>query len=186
MRIFIGLKLDKNVQDEIEKFLKPFKKLSSPIRWVKPQNIHITLKFIGEVPGEKYSQMEENLTAATFNTGPFNLTLAGCGKFGKKESLNILWTGIAPNQKLEHIYNTIEDTLEKSGIEKETRPFKPHITVGRNKKNFNFKSFFKIIEEKKDLPITEFTVDGFQLFKSRLTPSGPVYSILKEIPLVAT
>lgn len=184
MRIFIGIKLDKNVQDDIAKFLKPFRKISSPIKWAKPANIHITLKFIGEISAEKYARIEQDLSTATFNTGPFDLTLAGCGKFGKKESLNILWIGIAPKPELEEIFNKIEDTLEKSGIEKDTRKFKPHITVGRNKKIFNFKSLFKIIEDKKDLPISQLTVGGFQVFKSQLTPDGPIYTILKEIPLV--
>jgi len=186
MRIFIGIKLDKTVQDKIEKFMKPFKKISSPLKWVKPGDIHITLKFIGDVSDEKYSQIENSLTSTTFNTGPFNLALAGCGKFGKRNDLNILWTGITPNNQLEQMYNKIEDTLEKFGIEKETRKFKPHITVARNKKPFNFKSLLKIIEEKENLPTAELTVNHFQVFKSQSTPNGPIYTILKEIPLVTT
>ena len=185
MRIFIGIKLDKSVQDKIEKFLKPFKKISSPLKWVKPGNIHITLKFIGDVPDEKYTRIENSLTSTTFNTGPFDLELAGCGKFGGRSDLNILWTGITPDKKLEQVYDKIEDCLEPLGIEKETRKFKPHITVARNKKNFNFKSLLKMIEEKETLPIAELTVDRFQVFKSQLTPNGPIYTILKEIPLVA-
>jgi 2'-5' RNA ligase len=183
MRIFIGIKLDERVHDEIEKFLKPFKKISSPVRWVKPANVHITLKFIGEVSNEKYVQIEKRLSEAEFNTDPFDLRLAGCGKFGRGNTLNIFWIGISPSDPLARVFKKIENTLAKIGIEKENRQFKPHITVGRNKKNFNFKSFFELIEENSDQQISELTVNHFQIFKSQLRPEGPIYTILKEIPL---
>jgi 2'-5' RNA ligase len=73
--------------------------------------------------------------------------------------------------------------LHKIGIPKETRPFKPHITVGRNKRPFNFKSLYALIAEKEHLPITSIQVKAFQVFKSELTPEGPIYKILKEIPV---
>ncbi|UCH96742.1 MAG: RNA 2',3'-cyclic phosphodiesterase [Candidatus Aminicenantes bacterium] len=183
MRVFIGIKLDERVHDEIEKFLKSFKKISSPVRWVKPENVHITLKFIGEVSEEKYSHIERRLSEAEFSTGPFDLRLAGCGKFGRGNTLNIFWIGIVPSDPLTQIFKKIETTLAKAGIEKEKRQFKPHITVGRNKKNFNFKSFFQLIEENSDRLISEFTVSHFQVFKSQLRPEGPIYTVLKEISL---
>jgi 2'-5' RNA ligase len=183
MRVFIGIKLDERVHDEIEKFLAPFKKISSPIRWAKPENVHITLKFIGEVPEEKYTKIEKYLGEAEFDTGAFDLRLTGCGKFGRGNSLDIFWIGISPCDPLARVFKKIEDTLAKSGIEKEKRPFTPHITVGRNKKNYNFKSFLQLIEENRDRLISEFNVDRFQVFKSQLKPEGPIYTILKEIPL---
>ena len=183
MRVFIGIKLDERVHNEIEKFLEPFKKISSPIRWVKPENVHITLKFIGEVPEEKYAKIENYLGEAEFDTGPFDLRLAGCGKFGRGNTLNIFWIGITPSDPLALVFKKIENILAKIGIEKENRPFKPHITVGRNKKNFNFKSFFNMIEENSQQLISEFNVGHFQVFKSQLRPEGPIYTTLKEIPL---
>lgn len=186
MRVFIGIKLDERVHEEIEKFLEPFKKISSPIRWVKPENVHITLKFIGEVSEEKYAKIEKRLGEAEFDTGPFDLKLTGCGKFGRGNTLNIFWIGISPSDPLTQIFKKIENTLAKISIEKENRPFKPHITVGRNKKNFNFQSFFQLIEENNDRLISEFNVDHFQVFKSQLRPEGPIYTILKEIPLAQT
>ncbi len=183
MRVFIGIKLDDRVHEEIEKFLAPFKKISSPVRWVNPENVHVTLKFIGEVAEEKYAKIEKYLGEAEFDTGPFDLRLAGCGKFGRRETLDIFWIGITPCDSLTRVFKKIEDSLAKLGIEKENRPFTPHITVGRNKKNFNFKSFLQLVEENRDRSISEFNVDRFQVFKSQLRPEGPVYTILKEIPL---
>jgi 2'-5' RNA ligase len=184
MRIFIGIKLPEDVREKIEKFLKPFKKISSPVRWTRPANIHVTLKFIGEVTAEHYARIENALTAAVYDTGPLDLTLRGCGKFGRGTGLDIFWIGIEPNEPLKQLYHTIENSLEPAGVEKEKRPFKPHLTVGRNKKNFNFKSFFTQIEENEHQTVAAFPASHFQLFKSRLTPEGPIYTILKEIPLV--
>jgi 2'-5' RNA ligase len=183
MRIFIGIKLEQSVHEAIEKFLKPFKKLPTPVRWVKPENVHLTLKFIGDVPDDKYSRIEDSLTTDGLADGALDIKLTGCGKFGKKESLNIFWLGVEPNRPLETFYYNIEDALHKIGFEKETRRFKPHITVGRNKKTFNFKSFFKLIDEYGSHPIHRFTASHFQVFKSDLKPEGPIYTILKEIPL---
>ena len=78
----------------------------------------------------------------------------------------------------------IEQALLPLGIERETRPFHPHLTLGRNRARYNFKSFFDLLAEKSDLFLVELQVAAFQLFASRLTPVGPEYTILKEIPLV--
>ena len=186
MRIFIGIKLDDTVLDSIETFLKPFRKIASPVKWTKRENLHITLKFIGDVPDDTYSEIETRLTAADFNTGPMDLKFTGCGKFGKNSDMNIFWVGMEKNEKLEDMFNRIEAALEKAGFPKETRAFKPHITVARNKKTFNFKSFFQLIDDNKERVISEFTITRFQVFKSLLTPEGPIYTVLKEIPLVTT
>lgn len=186
MRIFIGIKLDDPVLDSMDKFLKPFKKIASPVKWTKRENLHITLKFIGDVTDDTYSQIESRLTDTDFNTGPITLKFTGCGKFGKGGEMNIFWIGMEKNDTLEETFDRIETALEKTGIPKETRKFKPHITVARNKKRFNFKSFFQLIDDNHERTVAEFAVTHFQVFKSKLTPEGPIYTVLKEIPLVTT
>ncbi|MFC2154993.1 RNA 2',3'-cyclic phosphodiesterase [Acidobacteriota bacterium] len=181
MRIFIGIKFDDNTRREIDRALKPFKKISSPIKWVKTENIHLTLKFIGEVPAEKVTRVEESLTQRDFNVGAFDLEIAGFGKFGRDSELNILWVGIKKNEKLEDIYRRIEDSFYTIGIPKEQRPFKAHLTVGRNKKRYNFKPIFERLQENAGTFVCKFRVKAFQIFKSELFSTGPLYSVLKEI-----
>jgi 2'-5' RNA ligase len=186
MRIFIGIKMDAVVHERIERFLKPFKKMSTPIRWTKIENVHVTLKFIGDVPDREVKRIEERLGKEDFGgvtNGPLDIKLSGCGAFGKRGGLSIFWIGIDRNPGLKKLYHKIEDTIAPLGIEKETRPFKPHITVGRNKKNFNFKPVFKLVDERNGASVAAFTAPGFQVFKSDLRPEGPIYTILKEIPL---
>jgi len=186
MRIFIGIKLDDTVLDSLEKFLEPFKKIASPVKWTKRENLHITLKFIGDVPDETYSKIESRLANTDFNTGPVTLKFQGCGKFGKGRDMNIFWVGMEKDDTLEEMFNRLEYALEKTGIPKESRKFKPHITVARNKKSFNFNAFFQLIDDNRDRLISEFAITRFQVYKSDLTPEGPIYTVLKEIPLVTT
>jgi 2'-5' RNA ligase len=186
MRIFIGIKLKNSVLDNIEKFLKPFKKIASPLKWTNHENLHITLKFIGEIPEEKYQQIEQLLSSADLNTGTIDLKISGCGKFGPGRDLNIFWIGLEKNEKLEDLFNRIESTLKKAAIPKDDRKFKPHLTVARNKRTFNFKSFFDLIEEHKEKIIAEQTVTHFQVFESKLMPEGPIYTLLKEIPIATS
>ncbi|MGE5343345.1 MAG: RNA 2',3'-cyclic phosphodiesterase [Candidatus Omnitrophota bacterium] len=185
MRIFIGIKLDTAAVDQVEKFLKLFKKKASPIRWVNVTNIHITLKFLGEIPDTQYPQIEKAIidAATTLNPGAMDLTLSGCGKFGPKSALNIFWIGTGTHPALINLYQTIDKTLIRFGIPAEDRPFTPHITVGRNKKEFNFKSLYELMDQYRHEKIADMHVTHFQIFSSRLTPDGPIYTILKEIPL---
>lgn len=181
MRIFTGIKLADSAKTDIERFLKPFKKQDSPIKWAKTENIHLTLKFIGEVEQEKYSQIEAALTNGDFKVGAFDLEIAGCGKFGRGSDISILWAGIEKNGQLENLFHRIENTLAKIGLKKETRVFKAHITLGRNRKRYNFKSIFELLEQNAAVPVSRFKVDRFHLFKSELLPAGPIYTIMKEI-----
>ncbi len=181
MRVFVGIKLDDAVVEKINNALKPFKKISTPIKWVKPENIHLTLKFIGEISGERKDELSSRLKHTRFQSGPIPIGISGFGKFGKGNNLNIFWAGIDDSNPLEQVYHQIEHTLDEMGIEKETRKFKPHLTLGRNKKNFNFKSMLTLIDQYLDLPIARFTASGFQIFESTLTPGGPRHTILEEV-----
>jgi len=186
MRVFIGIKLNNSVKEEINKVLRPFKKISTPLKWVKPENTHLTLKFIGEISEKKYLQIKESLTDNDFNIEPFNLKFSELGRFGRGNNINIFWAGIENNNELKNLFIEIEDRLENINIKKDTREFKPHITLGRNKKQFNFKTFFKILDEYNNQFISKIKVDGFQIFKSELSYSGPIHTILKEIQLGTT
>ena len=183
MRIFIGIQLEEDIKTRIEKELKPFKKMGTPIRWAKPGNVHLTLKFIGEVADELYPQIESALAETSFGFTPFRVQGRGLGKFPAGDEVHIFWVGIEPSAELESLFHKIEDILARFRIERETRPFVPHITVGRNKARFPFKRLMGELENKSDVRLGDWTVGSFQIFESRLTPQGPVYTVRKEVVL---
>jgi 2'-5' RNA ligase len=184
MRIFTGIKLADDVRDKLTKELKPFKKAGTSIRWTKDSNIHLTLKFIGEAEETMTARVAAALAAAKIAVAPFSLRISGFGKFPAGEDLHVFWAGVEGKQDLLALFTGIEEALLPLGIERERRPFHPHLTLGRNKARYNFKALFAMLAEKQDLFLAAWQVAAFQLFASCLTPAGPVYTVLKEIPLV--
>lgn len=183
MRVFVGIKLDRDALDHIAKVLRPFRKLANPVKWTKSENIHLTLKFIGDVEPEVYQDINRVLATDNYPVSNFPVRISGIGKFGRGQELNILWAGVEPSSPLETLFREIEERLATIRIPKENRPFKPHITLARNKKNIDVKPYLRLIDQHRDTFISESTVMGFQIFKSDLSSVGPTYTILKEISL---
>lgn len=184
MRIFTGILLSEEAREKIAKEVEPFKKIASSIRWTEKNNIHLTIKFIGEVEQNLSGRIAEALAAARIPLPPFRLRFSGFGKFPAGGDLHVFWAGVEIHPHLLALFHAIETMLLPLGIARETRPFHPHLTLGRNKARADFRALFELLGEKKDLFLAECPVAALQLFRSDLTPAGPVYSILKEIPLV--
>lgn len=188
MRLFIGIKLDDKTRQGLSSALKVFNKCSSPLKWVKLENIHLTLKFLGEVSEEKVKPLCQSMVHIGNDLASFTLKIRGFGTFGRKNDIRILWTGITHNSQLENLHAVLDNQLAQLGYQKEERPFSPHLTVGRNKKKtvFNFRKILDIIEENRSISIADLKVKSFQVFQSTLTPEGPIYKILQEIQLGKT
>jgi 2'-5' RNA ligase len=183
MRIFTGIALSDEVREKILKESKPFRKAGTPMRWTAAENVHLTLKFIGEVDEPLAGRVAEALPRPPA-LPPFVLRARGFGKFPAGDELHVLWAGVEASQPLQSLYAGVEAALEPLGISRDSRPFHPHITLGRNKVRYNFKGLLALLEGKTDLFFGEWRVAAYRLFSSRLLPAGPVYTVLKEIALV--
>ena len=183
MRIFIGIKMPEEIVAAISQKLKPLKKLSTHIRWVKTDNIHLSIKFIGEVSPNKCSEICHTLTTTPLNIKPFKTNITGWGKFGRQGQLNIFWAGMEYSPSLEKLYSQVEDLTAGLSIERESRNYTPHITLGRNKTLFNLKQVVSFIDKYADQTISPLAINKFQVFQSELSSSGPTYTIMQEIPL---
>jgi 2'-5' RNA ligase len=183
MRVFIGIKPDTKSLQAICQLISPLASSPSPIRWVKSENIHLTLKFLGDITDQQFKEIEKILTTPDLYAAinPFSLNLRGVGKFGKGNQISIFWVGITVSSELQTLFQLIEDNLTARGFCKELRPFSPHLTLGRNKTVFDTKSIHAFIETHKQTKISEFSVTGFTIFKSSLASTGPIYSVLKEV-----
>jgi 2'-5' RNA ligase len=183
MRTFFGIRLDEAARESIARELLPFKKIAASIRWTESRNVHLTLKFIGEVPDALPGRMAAALRGAKTPVPAFPLRIAGFGKFPYGPDLHIFWAGVDENEPLRKLFSWIEKTLAPLGIAQDDRPFSPHITLGRNKSRGDFKALFALLAEKSNLFLAECQASSFQLFSSRLTPAGPFYTVLEEFPL---
>lgn len=187
IRTFIAIEL-KN-QDTIERIVSFTSRLiqnQPKLKLVKPENLHMTLKFLGNIPEPLAPKiltiLKEEINQKMFQGKEFKFLLTGVGQFNR---FSVLWIKLVGDiQFLQNVKNNIEELLSsKLKIERDKRPkFKPHLTIGRLKKtNINYKTFDvlkKLINENKNLEFGSFNINEVKLKKSILTQKGPIYSDL--------
>ncbi len=177
MRLFIGIKLSEEVKNALSQISRNLKGSSNQMKWVKENNVHLTLKFLGKT--DKKDQIISTLQKIQ-NISPFMLKLSGLGTFGRRTDLRVLWAGIERSNELKNLFNRIESSLEPLGFPPEKRNFSPHITLARNRQGRVPEDCIKKIDALSTKLSAEQKISSFQLFKSDLTISGPIYSILSN------
>lgn len=151
--------------------------------WVKPENIHLTLKFLGELSPARADEVAEALQGVAEGLEPFTLTASGVKGFPNLARPRVLWVGIEENEALLSLYEEIEQTLSYINIEKETRPFRAHLTLCRIRSAEGPSTIGAPARALGSDINVDFNVDSFELFKSVLKPGGAVHSIINSISL---
>ena len=149
-------------------------------RWTQPENLHLTLRFIGEVSETSFSDIAEALSLVDGQA--FDFHLAGAGQFGDRRRARILWAGIAPNDHLLRLRNQIEGHLQHAGIEPEGRKYSPHVTLARLK-NAPMERVARFLGEHGQLNTTPIAAHRFVLFSSHLGQAGAIHTPEVEYPL---
>ena len=164
-------------------FEKEIKDSKSNIKLIKPENIHITLKFLGDTDINLIEEINNILENIVKEIKPFKIKLEGAGFFPNKNYIKIIWIGIKKEEQLKIIAQKIDNQLFKMGFKREGRKFSPHLTIGRVRSAKNKDKILKIIEKYKDFQFAEIKVNAIKLKKSELTPKGPIYTDIKKIKL---
>ncbi|MCX5697614.1 MAG: RNA 2',3'-cyclic phosphodiesterase [Candidatus Omnitrophica bacterium] len=187
MRTFIAIELPPDIKESLGKLQAGLKQTGADVKWVNPDNIHLTLKFLGEVDDKKIIEIENILGEVAKSSKSFYINPCSIGVFPKIEFPKVIWIGIDKgDSETKVIAGKLEQSLAQIGIPKEDRPFSSHITIGRTK---SFLKRDKLIQELKNLEgkiagkFREFPVTKLTLFKSTLTPKGPIYEILSHTEL---
>lgn len=190
MRTFIAIELPKEIRENLTQLQERLKALSLDVKWVSQENIHLTLKFIGESDEKKVDRTKEILEEVARENTCFTATLSSICVFPDVKFPRIIWVGIGQgDEKIKAIVKNLEDKIAKLGIPKEERPFLSHITIGRIKSPKNKDRLIQEIENLGQEFINStfsFAVNKITLFKSTLKPQGPIYEILKEASLKTT
>ncbi|NIA71066.1 RNA 2',3'-cyclic phosphodiesterase [Pelagibius litoralis] len=177
MRLFVALSLPADLRSRLCA-------LSSGLpgaRWVDPANLHLTLRFIGEVGGHEADDVDAALSG--INGKRFSLTLSGLGQFGGDRRLRALWAGVEPNEALDHLQAKIETALQRAGLAPEKRKFKPHVTLARFKANPG-ERLQDYIVERSLFRAEPFEVTEFVLYSSYLAHKGAIYAPEATYPLI--
>ncbi len=185
MRTFIAIELPQEIKDSLGRLQGKLKAAGADVKWVEPKNIHLTLKFIGEIDEQTQGKVSSGLKEISRASSPFGAALSSCGAFPDTSSPRVIWAGISQGDKeIKFIAQLIEDRLAAAGIPPETRAFSSHITLGRTRSSKNRRELAKLLLYLAEKPLEgQFAVNKITLFKSTLTPHGPTYEILKEFSL---
>ena len=175
--------IDIKPSDEIRKFVEELHQTKAKLKLVELENMHITLKFLGETEESKIDEIVDIIKKSIENIRPFKITLEKTGVFPKPSYIKIIWIGINDNGNLIRIAEYLDKHLVNLGYRRENKAFNPHLTVARVKNPGDKDVLLQVIEKYNNTIFSEIAVENIYLKKSKLTPTGPIYSIIREIKL---
>ena len=187
VRLFLACEVPDEVKQHISEVIEDLRGRSgTDVRWIRTEGIHVTLKFLGEVPVKKLPAVKLATQEAVVGHSPFELELSNIGTFGGREGLRLMWVGIAGDVlRLEALVRSMNAALKVVGFEPERRPFRPHLTLGRVRDEVSTRRRAEIEVEvgKVSVPATSWRTSQVSLMRSRLTQQGAVYEVLATFPL---
>ena len=187
LRAFIAVEIPGEIQQKIQRETVAFRKgIDSLVRWVPSHNMHLTLKFLGDVSPNSLEFLRQMLRMEAENVSPFEIHLAGLGAFPNLKRPRVLYIGIQAPAALDILQRGIESATRRLGYEAEERPFSAHLTLGRVKQNVSAveqQQIRRAIEGTQVDLLGTARVDSVHLYKSELNPGGSVYTRLYSAPL---
>jgi len=194
MRLFIALDIDEAIRERIARFMDGVRGFAENARWVQPESLHLTLKFIGEQPEAAVEQIKQAL--GTIRASAAEIQFRGYGFFPTPKSARVFWVGMESGPQLAALARAIDDQTASLGIPKEERAFSPHLTLARGgggsgsprwrKGDGPNRTFQQLQEKLSALPAPEFgtmTAREFILYQSQLSPKGSKYTKLSRFAI---
>ncbi len=184
LRAFIAIAFPEAIQDKVDALLYDLRKTDAAVRWVSACNLHLTLKFLGDVEEARLEDLFVGIRKATEGIEPFRITLTGLGAFPNTRRPRVLWIGLDVPKAMKRLYRNVEEELSRLYFPKETRKFSPHLTIGRVKGERGMEALMSVVERRDFGPETV-SVARIVAMKSELRSTGAVYSALEEFPLAS-
>lgn len=183
IRIFIAVNIPESIRNEVFNLQKILRDNNGDIKWVRPESMHITLKFLGNVQEDRIDDIGICIKDAVKQVSPFNVLIKGTGAFPNDRRPRVLWVGIKNEEKiLSVLAERIDRSLGKLDFKMEGRKFSAHLTLGRVRSLKNINKIIRIMHTE-GFNSSAFTVHEVIIVKSELKPDGAVYTILKRIKL---
>ncbi len=191
LRSFIAIETPVEIQNAIAQATAPLKIiLPKPlIRWVAPQNVHLTLKFMGDVSPANLERLAETLKGEVASHEIFTIFIGGLGAFPNQRRASVIWLGLEAPPALTALQHGVDVAAAQLGYPREQRPFSPHLTIGRVAQTASGSDLQLIrgaLETTKVGILGTVRVQAIHIFKSLLQPAGPVYTRLYTLPMKST
>jgi len=194
MRLFLALDIDDVIRERIARFVDGVRNFAPDARWMQPESLHVTLKFIGEQPEASVERIKQAMNAVSATSTQIHFR--GYGFFPTSKSARVFWIGMDSGPELVVLAAAIDDTMPSLGIPKEDRPFSPHLTLARGRgasgsprissKDGPSRTFQRLQQKLSALSVSEFgtmTPREFFLYRSHLSPKGSKYTKLASFSL---
>lgn len=182
-RMFVAAEVEESVRGKLVMAQEQLAKTGADLKLVEPENVHVTMKFLGEVPEEKTSAIVDALKRAAAGTGGFEANVKGIGVFPSLNYVRVVWAGVAEGgEKFIELQKKIELELQPLGFRQE-KDFVPHLTLARVRTARGRDRLAAFVKEKGSEEFGVTQVKAVELKQSKLTPSGPVYSTLARVEL---
>jgi len=174
VRAFLAIDLDDDLKPKINKIIRQFKEIDTKIKYVELQNLHLTLKFFGDIDTNGLDVLENAIADVVSEFDSFKIKITGCGAFPNKNHIKVIWVGIDDDAVIKDLHDRLDKEFARLGFDKD-RKFSTHLTIGRMKSARNKNKVKEVIEEFENFEIGEMEVSEISLKKSTLTPAGPIY-----------
>ncbi len=188
-RTFIAIELGQELKAELDRLQERLREQVPPhsVRWVQPDGLHLTLKFLGDTPLARVEEVKSALARAAAGSEPFSFSVGGLGCFPNTRQPRVVWVGVQePTGALTHLQRAVEAHIAPLGFPTEQRPFSPHLTLGRVRKEASRSEVQQIGQVVTASPVGtlgQMTATVVSYIKSDLRPSGAVYTTLFEARL---
>jgi len=184
IRSFLAIEIPRTIQKKIEAIQEDLKSSRADVRWMSPEKIHLTLKFFGNIDESTIDPIVKSIEGPLRTTFPFSLKVQGVGAFPHLKNPRVIWMGLVDEKEiLTSFQRQLERELEKIGFKREERAFRPHLTLGRVKSSKGREELTGRMERHREEGFGDFEVERIVFFKSDLKPSGPIYTVLREMRL---
>jgi RNA 2',3'-cyclic 3'-phosphodiesterase len=183
MRTFIAIEIPSEVKSALVALQDDLRRAGADVSWTRPENIHLTLRFLGEVDERRIGEVEKVCVTSAAEFQPFTLSLNDTGVFPNARQPRILWAGLAGEiEKAVEMRKRLDDGLALIGFEREDKDFNPHLTIGRVKSNRKTRELIALADARR-VPTLSFVVTEIVLMKSELHPAGARYTPIAKVSL---
>ena len=174
-RLFVAIRPPQAIRDQLLDLMEGV----AGARWMDDDQLHLTLRFIGEV--ERHLAQDIAAALSAVRHPPFEIALSGLGAFERRGGAKVLWAGVTPHEPLKALHKKIDQAIARAGLEPERRAFHPHITLARLGRGAA--PIQPLIETQGGLASAAFPAEEFRLYESTLTPAGAEYTLVERFPL---
>jgi 2'-5' RNA ligase len=188
MRSFVAINFSHDIIEKITDIIQYFKSQTpdKALKWVAPDNLHMTVKFLGEVPEGNIERVKEIILEALQGRHAFEIGVEGLGMYPNKNNPRVIWLGIQGGDPLVEIHKRLDAALLEAAITPDKHSLSPHLTIARIRRNAEretVQDVGKTFSQFKVDSLGTCLIDQVHLYKSILTPEGPIYTSLLSIPL---